>query len=191
MNPLPHRKPSWQLPGVGRGPVRVSPILSQTNTPIWSQRNQCSSGEPKWGTKPLSAEVERQNQTFLFNRRGFICQGLCGANHTNSNSYQKQQTNKPTKPHLRVAPSIKEQSENDHLVLFNCKHCWDIFLGMYSWVLISKVRHINYYYEIFWEIHHPLPNKSGCLLFFSFRCSETRSCYEALTACQVAVILLP
>lgn len=120
------------------GPSLLLNIKWYINTPSRSQRSQCSTGEPKWGTKPPSVEAKRPTRHFcLIDEGSFGRVSVCGAAPTNpTRQYQGQKTPFRTAPYN--LKTVRRWSEGWQLVavwFYNS-------VGTYTWVRISKVTFI-------------------------------------------------
>lgn len=131
-----------------------------TNTPSGSQRSQCSTGEPKWGTRPPSVEAKRPTRHFcLIDEGSFGRVSVWGAAPTNSNRQYQGQKNPFTTASYNLK-TVRRWSKAWQLTAVR----FHKNAGTYTWVRISKikVRDYYFYFETFWEVHHTLQNKWGC-----------------------------
>lgn len=144
-------------------PIRASLLLNlkwYTNTPSRSQRSQCSTGEPKWGSKPPSVEAKWPTRHFCLIDEGSLGRVSCLCTvPTNSNRrYQGQKP--PFRTALYTLRTVRRWPK-----MWQLNAIWfHQSAGTHTWVHISqmKVRAYYLYFETFWEVHHTFQNKWVC-----------------------------
>lgn len=133
-----HQTKSQQLPGVGQS-IRAGLLLNikwYTNTPSRSQWSQCSTGEPKWGTKPPSVEAKWPTRHFcLIDEGSFGRVSVVPLPQTlTDNTRGKKPPSELTAPYTLKTVRRRPKAWRLTAVWFHKS------AGTYTWVYISKIK---------------------------------------------------